>query len=289
MKAKKRMDLSILRDTPPWEWPADAARMFQDVLTHQKDPPSDRMLAAELAGDIPAMTDGLAAALMAVLENRDEPESLRAQAAISLGPVLELGDTHGFDDPEDVPVTEDTFDRIVDLLEKIYLEPGVPKEVRRRILEASVRAPRPWHRNAIQEAYSSRDREWVLTAVFAMKYVRGFEQQILESLHNPDPEIHLEAVGAAGEWCLDGAWDHLAELATNPRTPKPLRIEAISALGSVRPAQTAEILDDLLDSHDEEIAEAASEAISMAQMETSEGDEDEDEDEDEDPGGEWIN
>ena len=60
--------------------------------------------------------------------------------------------------------------------------PGVPKELRRRILEASVRAFEPWHPDAIRTAYASSDQEWVLTAVFAMAHIKGFDEQILESL-----------------------------------------------------------------------------------------------------------
>lgn len=44
----------------------------------------------------------------------------------------------------------------------------VPKEVRRRVLEGSVRAPQDWHKDAITEAYAGNDELWKLTAVFAM-------------------------------------------------------------------------------------------------------------------------
>jgi hypothetical protein len=91
------------------------------------------------------------------------------------------------------------------LLQKLYFDNGIPKEVRRRILEASVRAPESWHQNAIQAAYSSGDKDWMLTAVFAMGRVRGFDDQILEALKSADPEIHYEAVEAAGAWGLAAA------------------------------------------------------------------------------------
>ena len=38
-------------------------------------------------------------------------------------------------------------------------------------------------------AYSSEDKDWMLTAVFSMRWVRGFENQILELLKNPDPRF----------------------------------------------------------------------------------------------------
>jgi hypothetical protein len=55
-------------------------------------------------------------------------QQLRAKAAISLGPVLEQAETDGFEDPDDVPITERTFRNIQDSLEKIYLDNSTPKE-----------------------------------------------------------------------------------------------------------------------------------------------------------------
>lgn len=140
------------------------------------------MVAAELAGDFIVINDDLADALLAVVGSADEPEQLRAKAAISLGPVLEQAETDGCEDPDDVPITELTFRSIQDSLEKIYLDNSTPKEVRRRILEASVRAPETWHQDAIRYAYSSGDKEWMLTAVFSMRWVHGFDDQILAAL-----------------------------------------------------------------------------------------------------------
>jgi hypothetical protein len=148
--------------------------MFRKILIDQRADESDRLVAAELAGDFTVINDDLADTLLAVVGSADEPEQLRAKAAISLGPVLEQAYIDGFEDPDDVPITERTFRSIQDSLEKIYLANSTPKEVRRRILEASVRAPETWHQDAIRYAYSSGDKEWMLTAVFSMRWVRGF-------------------------------------------------------------------------------------------------------------------
>ena len=103
------MDLKTLLDTPPWDWPTDAGRMFRKILVDQRADESDRLVAAELAGDFTVINDDLADALLAVVGSADEPEQLRAKAAISLGPVLEQAETDGFEDPDDVPITERTF------------------------------------------------------------------------------------------------------------------------------------------------------------------------------------
>jgi hypothetical protein len=271
------MDLKTLLDTPPWDWPTDAGRMFLKILTDQRADESDRLIAAELAGDFTVINDDLADTLLTVVGSADEPEQLRAKAAISLGPVLEQAGMDGFEDPDDVPIT---FRNIQDSLKKIYLDNSTPKEVRRRILEASVRAPETWHQDVIRYAYSSGDKEWMLTAVFSMRWVRGFDDQILAALQSADPEIHYEAVKAAGNWELDAAWSHIVELIHDARTPKHLLLAAIEAVGSIPPAEAGNILVDLADSEDEEIAEAAAEAMAAAEVAS---------DEEGDEGDGWIN
>ena len=286
------MDLNDLKDTPPWEWPRDAAKKFLAILRNPQAGANERLVAADLAGDIVAINDALVDALLAIVVNSAEPEELRAKAAISLGPVLEqadleMGDEGEFDDPDDVPISEKTFRKIQQSLRKVYLDSAVPKLVRRRILEAAVRAPEDWQSQAIRIAYANDDPEWKLTAVFCMRYVRGFDKQILEALDSADPKIRYEAVSAAGEWEVDAAWPHISALLTSSSTSKDLLLAAIEAVATIRPREAGRLLVDLADSEDEDIAEAADEAMSMAEgMADEDFDEDEfdgdDEDEDED-------
>jgi hypothetical protein len=291
------MDLNDLKDTPPWEWPRDAAKKFLAVLRNPEAGASDRLAAAELAGDLVAINDALVDALLTIVANAAEPENLRAKAAISLGPVLEqadleMGDEGEFDDPDDVPISEKTFRKIQQSLRKVYLDNSVPKLVRRRILEAAVRAPEDWQSQAIRTAYSNDDPEWKLTAVFAMRYVRGFEKQILEALQSSDPKVHYEAILAAGQWEVDAAWPHITALLASRATSKDLLLAAIEAVATIRPREAGPLLVDLVDSEDEDIADAADEAMSTAagmaesDFEDDEFDgDDEDEDEDEPRGG----
>jgi hypothetical protein len=276
------MDLKTLQDTPPWDWPRDAGKRFQRILMDHRAAESDRLIAAELSGDLTVINDELAGSLAAIVGRPDEPERLRARAAIALGAVLEQAETDGFEDPNDVPITQRTFRNIQDSLQKLHSDNAVPKEVRRRILEASVRAPESWHPNAIRAAYSSGDRDWILTAVFSMRWVRGFDDQILEALKSPDPEIQYEALEAAGNWGLAAAWSHIAALLHDAAAPKHLLLAAIGAVATIRPAEVRRILADLADSDDEEIADAADEAILMAEPPSPEEDEQE-------TGSEWIN
>jgi hypothetical protein len=269
------MDIKALQDTPPWDWPADAGKKFQEILIDRQCDKADRLIAAELAGDLVVINDDLADALRAIISSPDESRQLRAKAAIALGPVLELAETDEFDDPDDVPICRRTFRNIQDLLQKLYFDDSVPKEVRRRILEASVRSPENWHESAIRAAYSSGDREWILTAVFSMRWIRGFEEQILAALKIADPEIHYEAVEAAGNWGLASAWSDIVALVTDAATPKSLLLAAISAVASIRPVEARSVLEDLADSDDEEIADAVDEALAMAETISDEEDNEE--------------
>lgn len=158
------------------------------------------------------------------------------------------------------------------------MDAEVPKEVRRSILEASVRTPQDWSADAIRAAYASNDRAWRLTAVFGMCFVPGFEDRILESLSSPDLDMLRHAVSAAGNWQLDAAWPHIEGILQDDDADKDVRLAAIEAAVSIRPEAAAERLVELTDSEDDDIADAATEALIMA--ETFEELEDEDDDED---------
>jgi hypothetical protein len=258
------MNLKTLKDTPPWDWPEGTAATLLDMLRDDRLGESDLLLAAELAGDFTVINDDLANALLSILRSGHKSEKIRGQAAISLGPVLEHADTDGFEDTDDAPITEGTFRTIRESLREVYMDTGVPEEVRRRALEASVRAPQDWHQDVVRAAYSGGDEDWRLTAVFCMGYVRGFDEQILEALHSRNPDVHYEAIVAAGNWGVDGAWSHVAALVTSGKTSKPLLLAAIDAVAGIRPHEAVELLDDLTDSDDDDIAAAAEEALAMA-------------------------
>jgi hypothetical protein len=264
-----------LKDIPPWEWPPNADKVILEVLDDDRADGSERFLAVELAGDSTVICDELADALLSILGNEREPDDLRGQAAIALGPALEYAFIDDFEEPDEVPITEQMFDRIQKTLYRLYLDENAPKIVRRRILEASVRAPQDWHQDAVRDAYTRDDEAWKLTAVFCMLYIRGFEKQILESLSNEDPDILYEAVCGAGNWEIDAAWPHIAAFVTAEETEKDLLLAAIESAVLIRPHEAPEILGPLLDSEDEDIIDAVHEAMAMAG-----GFWDEDEDED---------
>jgi len=287
------MNLKGLRALAPYEWPDDADTTILKTLINKQASKNDRLAAARLAGEIVVMNNEMAETLLSIVQSSSESEEMRGTAAMALGAVLEQADVEmledgKFEDPEAVPISETTFRNLVEGLRKLVSDESLPKEVRRRVLEASVRAQLDWHPNAVRTSYASKDKDWKLTAVFCMEYVRGFQDLILEALESSDFNIHYHAIRAAGNWEFDAAWPHIVKLVADCKTPKPLRLAAIEAVASIRPQEAGAILVDLDSRNDEEIAEAADEAMMTAAAATGELDEDDEEGEDEEA-GDWMN
>lgn len=265
------MDVQTLWQVPPWEWPNDAGEMLLRALGDDAAHESDRLLAVEMAGDLVVMNDDLAEALLAIVHNSTAAEALRATAAISLGPILEHFDLEGFDDPEDVSLSDRVIRAIRESLRRVFQDAEIPKEVRRRALEASVRAREDWHAGSVRAAYHDGDTDWRLTAVFCMRFVAGFEDEIMQVLESDDAELQLQAVTAAGNFEVDAAWPYIRALVRSEETEKPLLLAAIDATTNIRPEMAFEILAPLTDLEDDDIAAAVDEALAMAQLFWDEG------------------
>jgi hypothetical protein len=263
--AKKKIDLKTLQETPPWEWPEDADTILLGLLRNEQADPSERLVAAELAGDYVVINDELADLLLTIGRNRHESEELRGEALLSLGTALEHADMMGFEDDDDILVSEPTFHKIQETLRKLYMDADTPLTVRRQVLEASVKAPQPWHQAAVRSAYVSDDEIWRLTAVFAMRFISGFDDQIIESMASQNPEIQYHAVCAAGSWQLDAAWAKVVALVSSDQTDKELLLAAIEAVGSIRPQEAPVVLGRLMDSDDEDVVETVHETLAMAE------------------------
>jgi hypothetical protein len=258
------MDLKTLQDTPPWEWPEDADRMLLNILSDPAADAADRLVAAELAGDYTVINDALARALINIVESDNAAPDLRCKAAKALGPALEHADMMEFEDEDDLVISEQVFHDLQRRLHQLYMRSDLPKDLHRRILEAAVHAPQKWHHAAVRGAFADGDPDWRLTAIFCMGYISGFDRQILESLENSDPLIHYHAVSAAGNWEIEDAWPHVAELVRSNETEKDLRIAAIGAAAAIRPEEASVLFNDLIESEDEDIVEAVFDALAMA-------------------------
>jgi hypothetical protein len=273
------LTLEQLQETPPWEWPRTAGDFLRTLLEDRGRASSDRTIAAGLAGDMVVMNDRMAQTLLSIVRNAEETEELRATAAIALGPALEEGDTIDFDDPpEESAISQPVFDETRDTLHAIFADAQTPDLVRRRVLEAAVRAPMDWQEAAVRQAYRNNAEDWKLTAVFCMQYVPGFDREIVSSLAGPNPDIRYEAVRAAGAREVKGAWPNIAPILASPPFDKPLLLAAIEAAGSIGGDDAGLLLAELADSEDEEISETANDALLMLEddwLDDEEDDEDE--------------
>ena len=72
------MDWKILKDTPPWDWPEDADEMFLGALRNNQANASDRLFAAELAGDLAVINDEIVEALLSTVRSGVESERMRS-------------------------------------------------------------------------------------------------------------------------------------------------------------------------------------------------------------------
>lgn len=280
MIEKRHKALQWLAEVPPWSWPSDAGESLLEALRDPRTAEADLELAAELAGDLTVINDRIVEALLAILQGSEYSETIRGRAALSLGPVLEDADMAAIGASDDVPISQEMVGVIRDSLRAVHADGRVPTEVRRCALEAAVRAPEDWHGGAIRAAFASGDAPWRLTAVFCMRYVRGFDAQIVEALEDPHPDVRREALGAAGTWGLDAAWPYVTALLTSRDADKPLVLEAIDAAAGIRPREAAAVFAHLLESADEDISGAAHEALDLVGGLVEELDDVEDDDDD---------
>ena len=282
-----KVDVKVLWNLPPWEWPKNAAQALLLLLRDREAPEEDRRMAVNLVSELCDDFEEPFSACLEILASPAESEALRCAAAITLGPTLEQMDylvepdsEEPEVDPEEPWVSPALFEKAKATLHDLWQSPELPKTLRRKVLESSVRSPQEWHPEAIRTAYSTDDTDWKLSAVFAMRYVRGFDAEILEALKHPDPDVHCEAVRAAGEWGLEKAWPHIRSILTKAPKDKNLLLAAIDAAPNLSSSEASEILGPYLGSKDEDIVEAAMEAFSMLDGEGLDDDFDDDEWED---------
>lgn len=223
-----------------------------------------------------AMVDDLCTDLLALLADTDAPDETRGDAAIALGPALEVCHYEGFDlDAEEMPLTQAMFAKASKALEAAYRAADAPTLVRRRALEAAVRAPAEWQHGAIRAGWQSDDPDWRLTAVFCMGQVEGFREELVAAMGSDDVDLRCEAIFAAAEAEIDEAGPEVIKLARATDVDKDVRMAAIQALGAIAPEGAPEALEALADDDDPDVAEMAQEALDMLLL----GDEDfEDED-----------
>lgn len=225
------------------------------------------------------MDDALAREILAIIAS-DAADDIRADAVVALGPAVEECGIEYMDDdlPDEIPYTaplsREAHGELTSALRAVYEDESQPTIVRRRALEVLVRDPQPWQKDAIRRDFASQDRDWKMTALFAMGYVRGFEPDLLNVLRTGDGDLLYEAVRAAGNAEVVEAAPILEAFALSEETDRDVRLEAIAALPSVDP-ECFDLLDELAESTDEQVRGAAEQALEELQMFGDDLDEDE--------------
>ena len=253
------MDLKTLAETEPVEWPSDSDETILEALRNERADDHDRLFAIEVAGCAIGVNDELADTLLSILGDRNEVEPLREQAAASLGPTLEYAEEQGFWEFSDATISESTFERIQRSLKSCFGDTANPKAVRGRALEASVRSPKKWHREAIRSLYAGEDEDWKLTAVFCMRRLGGFEAEIVEALGSKNQSIQSEAFAAFGELDIDLAGPDFAAAMEDEDVKTGLAQAIVSYINGLPPQQAEALLTSIAMAGDDEIAEVVGE------------------------------
>ena len=110
-----------MQGIPSWEWPEDAAKLLLDVLHDDRAEAPARLLAAELAGDLVVMNDELADALLTIVRDGGAGAEPRGMAAIALGPALEHAYMAGFEEADDIVISQKMFPVIRQALHQFRL------------------------------------------------------------------------------------------------------------------------------------------------------------------------
>lgn len=241
-------------------WPSDAAATVRAGL--QSGDPTLVERAVRLSW--PVMDEEIAMELLRLLESDAAPE-VRAAAAIAFGPVLEDECLDDDWDPDGGRLGDHLGPRVLgrapETLRRLFEDESQPKLVRRRALEASVRSPMDWQKDATGSIAGSDDEDWRVTALFCMGHLQGFEAQVLEAVRSASGDVRLQAVQAAGELELAAAGELVMALAASDDTEEDLRVEAIYAVAGIRPDGGDDLLHALVEHENDEIATAAEDAL----------------------------
>jgi HEAT repeat protein len=238
-------DLSDLNET-------DYVLSFEAVgrLALRDDHAPVRQLALKLIADY-ELTD-LIPVYLDMLEHDPDPD-VRASAATNLSAFVYLGEI------EELPqktlrAIEDVLLRVADGADRIL--------VRRRALEALGFSSREEVALLIEKAFTSRQKDWIVSALFAMgrSSQESWADKVLPMLEHSVNDIRAEAASAAGELGIKDAVPRLRELLEDD--DGEVRLASVWALSQIGGEDVQSDLEDLLENtEDEDEAEFIEEAL----------------------------
>ena len=194
------------------------------------------------------------------LLNEDSSEEVQAAAATALGKFAMLAELKKLRSCHTAKVSK--------ALIAVFNNRSKPAEVRRRALEASAPLNQPQVKEAIIEAYQSRDAKPGTSAIYAMgkNCNPSWMPILLKELGNASAEMRYEAAGACGELGEEEATPHLIKLLDDPDID--VQLAAIQALGKIGSSEAKKSLGQCLENPSEAIRQAAKQALD--QLETEE-------------------
>jgi len=176
------------------------------------------------------------------MSEHDPDVSVRAGATAALGVYIYLGEIEVISHSKLMRAEECLLKRISSKDEKLVLC---------RALEALGFSSRQEVFGLIDQAYTSGDVEWLISALFAMGRSANshWNPMVLEVLNHTQPGVRAEAASAAGELEIKKAKPILLELLEDPDID--VRLAAIWALSQVGGSGVREALENYLESIDD--------------------------------------
>lgn len=173
----------------------------------------------------------------------DPDINVRADATIALGTYIYMGEV------EDISPAK--LQRVEEFLLGL-LSSDDSKLVRRRALEAMGYSSREEMIGLIDNAYSSNDTDWLVSALYAMGRSANshWNSKVLKMLTHKSPAVRAEAAGAAGELEIKASVPVLLELLRD--TDLDVRLASIWALSQVGGEGVRRALEILLEASDDD-------------------------------------
>lgn len=235
----------------------------RDLLKDLTNP--DESVRAEAREELNMMMDDeIARAFLDIIAS-DAAEDIVADTIVGLGPIVEEAGIDFDDDSEEWDeelgpgISPEMFRTLLRELRAIYDDAKRPKLARRRAFEVLVRDPKAWQAGEIRKHLTGNDRDWTMTAVFAMGYVPGFDRDIASLVESAEGDMLFEAIRSAAHMEVTEVAGRVRELAQHAGD-RDVQLAAIEALPHVDP-KCANLLDKLIRSKDSDVAEAARAAL----------------------------
>jgi HEAT repeat protein len=225
---------------------------FDDIFKSRLKDSDEEVRSAAIEGLWESEETSLIDQLINLLEE-DSSEKVQAVAATALGRFALLAELRKLRSSHKSKISQALLATINDGKK--------PLEVKRRALEAAAPLSLPQMKQAITEAYNSREPRLKISALFAMgrSCSRSWLPILLKELTSTDAEMRYEAAGACGELGEKEAVPYLIELVSDPDVE--VQLAAIKAMGKIGASEAKGCLEQCLDNSSEAIQQAAEQAL----------------------------